>query len=580
MRVQNGAACLLLACALTIPATPVPLAFAEGEQPETGLEQSSGTTGEQPTAENGNAEGNAATAATSGEGGEGAASPTGVESGTEPFQSSQSTPQADELVRVTRGTDVFSYATISEAFDDVQDGDIVTLQRDFVIPSTMIDTTKDCEWKTENNITFDFNGHSIIADENSCDRDPGIGFGPGSTVLNISMWAYNSEDDVIVKLDESDPSTWVCENEAYIFTYNIEATAQYEITGAKITGNIEQQSDDGGPKTCLTNMRAMRAEVWGLEDHGFVVESSAICDLRPCGTNVRIDSGDFMFVLNQAYDTATTEGLAIKGGTFTGGPIIDESNSLRLCYAVDNTMVREGEEAHEQNGSPSNDVHIYGGSFESQVVTRPGNMALLGKGNTTTLSGGSFKFDPTQAGATLAEGLSLSYEGGYYVVAEGASSEPAGGSGGQGGANTGSGNTASGGSGIYVSSVSGPTQSEIDELRQQITLLQEQGEGYRSVITALQDRDATLSAKSVTKTIKLKKAIKKTALAKSVTLKVTPSVSGAKTVFSKVSGKRLAVSKEGKVTLRKGAKRGSYTAKVKVVVGESSAVVSVRFNIR
>ncbi|MGN0078446.1 MAG: hypothetical protein ACI36V_06650, partial [Coriobacteriales bacterium] len=176
MRVQNRAACLLLACALTIPTTPVPLAFAEGQQ-DPGVEQNGMAGGSAPLS--GSQSENPSSASTPAESGGEGRNPTGAQTGAasslEGGTIVASSPQSDELVSVTHGSETVGYTTMEEALAAAQDGDTVTLLQDYLIPPTPSETGS-YEWKTSCNITFDFNSHAIYSDENSYDKDPGIGF--------------------------------------------------------------------------------------------------------------------------------------------------------------------------------------------------------------------------------------------------------------------------------------------------------------------------------------------------------------------------------------------------------------------
>lgn len=627
VRVQSRAASILLACALTIPATPVPLAFAEEEQPEPGVElngtvESETAAGNQEEstsiaeAASGNVEGNTTPAANPVESSEVGENQAGVETGTAPSQGGEgivaSNQQSVDLVSVTHvsetGSETSNYPTMHQALDAAREGDEVKLlgnytisDKDFSDGSSWL--SYDSEWRSRYDITFDFGGFSISGCEgpNSDWKSPRLYFTSGSTVKNIKMNAYDTAGDILVRLGE-DESHWVYENEAGIHLEGQGSGSQYvSIRGASITGDIVPQHDESGQLagTRLLDLKASELDVEGTEDYKVAVagEGTDMYAFETYGTNVCIEAGTFMVTYCYASDSRDssgnlrTEGLRIEGGTFTGGPALPDNRGMRLFYALGNAYV------DSNDSEPPHNAHIYGGTFESQVVTA--------SPNTTSVSGGRFRFDPVDAGAERAEGAD-------YTVEAGGSEQ----GNGQGGTNTGSGSegeqgssgnagqgfqpgnpgstggagsstpSTSSGSLTNSSTVSGPgsagslSQAELEALKQEIAELKGQGESYRDVIAALQDRDAVLSAKGATKTVKLKKSVKKTLRAKRASLKVTPSESGAETSFARVSGKRITVSKDGVVTLRKGTKRGTYTAKVEVMVGASSTVVNVRFKVR
>ncbi len=99
------------------------------------------------------------------------------------------------------------------------------------------------------------------------------------------------------------------------------------------------------------------------------------------------------------------------------------------------------------------------------------------------------------------------------------------------------------------------------------------------------DKDALAAVqKKVVKVVKLtkkeKKAGKKTLKARAVTVKAKRSASGAKASWSKVSASKGLKVKGGKVTLKKGAKKGRYVAKLRVSYGAYSKTVKVVFKVK
>lgn len=97
-----------------------------------------------------------------------------------------------------------------------------------------------------------------------------------------------------------------------------------------------------------------------------------------------------------------------------------------------------------------------------------------------------------------------------------------------------------------------------------------------------QDRAAVARVDSATsKTVRLKKGAKKTASACSISLGSEASESGNILVYAKKNGSsKIKVSSTGKVTLKKGAARGVYTALVKASCGKFSKMVKVRYLVR
>ena len=99
------------------------------------------------------------------------------------------------------------------------------------------------------------------------------------------------------------------------------------------------------------------------------------------------------------------------------------------------------------------------------------------------------------------------------------------------------------------------------------------------------DKEALAAVqKKVVKVVKLtkkeKKAGKKTLKARAVTVKAKRSASGAKASWAKVSATKGLKVKGGKVTLKKGAKKGTYTAKLRVSYGAYSKTVKVVFRVK
>ena len=83
-----------------------------------------------------------------------------------------------------------------------------------------------------------------------------------------------------------------------------------------------------------------------------------------------------------------------------------------------------------------------------------------------------------------------------------------------------------------------------------------------------------------TKTVKLAKKAKKTAKKFSVKWNSKVSESGNKVTYSKVSGAKITVSANGKATLKKGVKKGTYKAKVKVTCGNATRTVTAKFIVK
>lgn len=99
------------------------------------------------------------------------------------------------------------------------------------------------------------------------------------------------------------------------------------------------------------------------------------------------------------------------------------------------------------------------------------------------------------------------------------------------------------------------------------------------------DKEALAAVqKKIVKVVKLtkkeKKAGKKTLKARAVTVKAKRSASGAKASWAKVSAAKGLKVKGGKVTLKKGAKKGTYTAKLRVSYGAYSKTVKVVFRVK
>ena len=82
------------------------------------------------------------------------------------------------------------------------------------------------------------------------------------------------------------------------------------------------------------------------------------------------------------------------------------------------------------------------------------------------------------------------------------------------------------------------------------------------------------------KTVKLAKKAKKTAKKFSVKWNSKVSESGNKVTYSKVSGAKITVSANGKATLKKGVKKGTYKAKVKVSCGNATRTVTAKFIVK
>ena len=84
-----------------------------------------------------------------------------------------------------------------------------------------------------------------------------------------------------------------------------------------------------------------------------------------------------------------------------------------------------------------------------------------------------------------------------------------------------------------------------------------------------------------TKTIKLAKKAKKTKKKFSVKWNSQVSESGNKVTYAKVSGAaKVTVSANGKATLKKGVKKGTYKAKVKVSCGNATRTVTAKFIVK
>ena len=100
-------------------------------------------------------------------------------------------------------------------------------------------------------------------------------------------------------------------------------------------------------------------------------------------------------------------------------------------------------------------------------------------------------------------------------------------------------------------------------------------------LIATQDASAVKDIKAVNKTYKTKSG--KLAATKTFKLKAVTSESGAKATYKKANtaGKsKITVSKAGKVTLKKGLKKGKYSLKVKGTVGASSKTVTCKIVIK
>ena len=97
-----------------------------------------------------------------------------------------------------------------------------------------------------------------------------------------------------------------------------------------------------------------------------------------------------------------------------------------------------------------------------------------------------------------------------------------------------------------------------------------------------QDQAAVNYCNSVKKkTVKVAKKTKKTAKKASVSWKKQVSESGNKVTYAKVSGAaKVTVSANGKATLKKGVKKGTYKAKVKVSCGNATRTVTAKFIVK
>ena len=82
------------------------------------------------------------------------------------------------------------------------------------------------------------------------------------------------------------------------------------------------------------------------------------------------------------------------------------------------------------------------------------------------------------------------------------------------------------------------------------------------------------------KTVKVAKKTKKTAKKASVKWKKQVSESGNAVTYAKVSGAKITVSANGKATLKKGVKKGTYKAKVKVSCGNATRTVTAKFIVK
>ena len=96
-----------------------------------------------------------------------------------------------------------------------------------------------------------------------------------------------------------------------------------------------------------------------------------------------------------------------------------------------------------------------------------------------------------------------------------------------------------------------------------------------------QDKTAVKYCNSTkTKTIKLAKKAKKTKKKFSVKWNSKVSESGNAVTYAKVSGAKITVSANGKATLKKGVKKGTYKAKVKVSCGNATRTVTAKFIVK
>ena len=97
-----------------------------------------------------------------------------------------------------------------------------------------------------------------------------------------------------------------------------------------------------------------------------------------------------------------------------------------------------------------------------------------------------------------------------------------------------------------------------------------------------QDKTAVKYCNSTkTKTVKLAKKAKKTAKKASVKWNSKVSESGNKVTYAKKSGSaKVTVSSNGKATLKKGVKKGTYKAKVKVSCGNATRTVTAKFIVK
>ncbi|MGN0959558.1 MAG: hypothetical protein ACI4OC_02320, partial [Coriobacteriales bacterium] len=130
----------------------------------------------------------------------------------------------------------------------------------------------------------------------------------------------------------------------------------------------------------------------------------------------------------------------------------------------------------------------------------------------------------------------------------------------------------------YAFSTTSGAQFGVESISNSILELQEQ---MKQIEIAAQDKAAASTIKGTAKTIKTKKGV--TAKKYTAKVKAVTSESGAVATFKKANtaGKsKITVAKSGKITIKKGLKKGTYKVKVKGTVGASSKTVTAKIVIK
>lgn len=106
-------------------------------------------------------------------------------------------------------------------------------------------------------------------------------------------------------------------------------------------------------------------------------------------------------------------------------------------------------------------------------------------------------------------------------------------------------------------------------------------EAAQALIDAQDGSAVARITSNTSKTVRLKRGAKKTASSYTISLNAEPSKSGNILVYAKKNGNsKIKVSSTGKITLKKGAAKGVYTAQIKASCGKMSRTVTVKYLVR